>query len=390
MSENTLMANYARLPVTFERGEGVWLWDDQDNRYLDALSGIGVCSLGHSHPNITKALCEQAGKLLHTSNLYHIPQQRTLAERLIALSGMDTAYFCNSGAEANEALIKMARLYGHNKGVDLPTIVVMESSFHGRTMGALSATGNSKIQVGFEPLLSGFIHIAYDDLDTLEAISSNKNIVAVLLEPIQGEGGLNVPSSDYLAGVRAICDRNEWLMMLDEVQTGICRTGNWFAYQHYNIVPDVLALAKGLGNGIPIGACLAKGVAAKLFQAGSHGSTFGGNPLVCSVALAVLDTLENMQANQHVNEMSQLLKDGLNEAFKSKTHVKTVRGQGLMIGIELDRPCTELIGIALENNLLLSVQAEKVIRLLPPLIINESETRQLVSAVSSLVNTFCE
>lgn len=390
MSVNTLMANYARLPVTFERGEGVWLWDDQGERYLDALSGIGVCSLGHSHPNITKALCEQAGKLLHTSNLYHIPQQAELAERLIALSGLETAYFCNSGAEANEALIKMARLYGHQKGIDLPTIVVMESSFHGRTMGALSATGNHKIQVGFEPLLPGFIHIAYDDLDALEAISSNKDIVAVLLEPIQGEGGLNIPSSDYLAGVRAICDRNEWLMMLDEVQTGICRTGAWFAYQHYDVVPDILALAKGLGNGVPIGACLAKGAAASLFQAGSHGSTFGGNPLVCSVALAVLETLENMQANQHVVAMGQLLKRGLNETFENKAHVKTVRGQGLMIGIELDRPCTELIGIALKNNLLVSVQAEKVIRLLPPLIINESETRQLVSAVSSLVNTFCE
>ena len=384
------MANYARLPVSFERGEGVWLWDNQGERYLDALSGIGVCSLGHSHPNITKALCEQAGKLLHTSNLYHIPQQAALAERLIALSGMETAYFCNSGAEANEALIKMARLYGHQKGIDLPTIVVMESSFHGRTMGALSATGNPKIQVGFEPLLSGFLHVAYDDLDALEAVSNNKSIVAVLLEPIQGEGGLNIPSSDYLSGVRSICDHNGWLMMVDEVQTGICRTGSWFAYQHYNIVPDVLALAKGLGNGVPIGACLAKGAAAALFQAGSHGSTFGGNPLVCSVALAVLETLENMQANQHVTMVGELLRNGLNEAFKGKSHVKTVRGQGLMIGIELDRPCTELIGVALENNLLVSVQAEKVVRLLPPLIINESEIEQLVSAVSSLVNTFCE
>ncbi len=390
MSVNTLMANYARLPVSFERGEGVWLWDNQGERYLDALSGIGVCSLGHSHPNITKALCEQAGKLLHTSNLYHIPQQAALAERLIALSGMETAYFCNSGAEANEALIKMARLYGHQKGIDLPTIVVMESSFHGRTMGALSATGNPKIQVGFEPLLSGFLHVAYDDLDALEAVSNNKSIVAVLLEPIQGEGGLNIPSSDYLSGVRSICDHNGWLMMVDEVQTGICRTGSWFAYQHYNIVPDVLALAKGLGNGVPIGACLAKGAAAALFQAGSHGSTFGGNPLVCSVALAVLETLENMQANQHVTMVGELLRNGLNEAFKGKSHVKTVRGQGLMIGIELDRPCTELIGVALENNLLVSVQAEKVVRLLPPLIINESEIEQLVSAVSSLVNTFCE
>ncbi len=390
MSKSTLMANYARLPVTFERGEGVWLWSDQGERYLDALSGIGVCSLGHSHPNITKALCEQAGKLLHTSNLYHIPQQTALAERLTSLSGMETAYFCNSGAEANEALIKMARLYGHQKGIDLPVIVTMKSSFHGRTMGALSATGNPKIQVGFEPLLPGFIRIAYDDLDALEAISNNKNIVAVLLEPIQGEGGLNIPSADYLSGVRSICDHNEWLMMVDEVQTGICRTGDWFAYQHYNIVPDVLALAKGLGNGVPIGACLAKGVAATLFQAGSHGSTFGGNPLVCSVALAVLETLENMQANQHVFAMGQLLKDGLNEAFKDKAYVKAVRGQGLMVGIELDRPCTELIGAALEDHLLVSVQAEKVIRLLPPLIINKSEIKQLVRAVSSLVNTFCE
>ncbi|MCF6236568.1 MAG: aspartate aminotransferase family protein [Gammaproteobacteria bacterium] len=390
MSKSTLMANYARLPVTFERGEGVWLWSDQGERYLDALSGIGVCSLGHSHPNITKALCEQAGKLLHTSNLYHIPQQTALAERLTSLSGMETAYFCNSGAEANEALIKMARLYGHQKDIDLPVIVTMKSSFHGRTMGALSATGNPKIQVNFEPLLPGFIHIAYDDLDALEAISNNKNIVAVLLEPIQGEGGVNIPSADYLSGVRSICDRNEWLMMVDEVQTGICRTGDWFAYQHCNIVPDVIALAKGLGNGVPIGACLAKGVAATLFQAGSHGSTFGGNPLVCSVALAVLETLENMQASQHVFAMGQLLKDGLNEAFKDKAYVKAVRGQGLMIGIELDRPCTELIGAALENHLLVSVQAEKVIRLLPPLIINKSEIKQLVRAVSSLVNTFCE
>jgi acetylornithine/N-succinyldiaminopimelate aminotransferase len=289
---DALMHNYGRQPVAFERGEGVWLWDTQGRRYLDALAGIAVCGLGHAHPAVTRALCEQAGTLIHTSNIYRIPLQEQLAERLCALSGMDRAFFCNSGAEANEAAIKLARLHGHARGIDTPTVIVTEGSFHGRTLATLSATGNPKIQKGFEPLVPGFLRVPYGDLDAIARLADHSEIAAVLVEPVTGEGGIRIPPSGYLKGIRELCDRHEWLMMLDEIQAGIGRTGKWFAFQHEGLLPDVLSLAKGLGNGVPIGASLARGKAAGLFAPGSHGTTFGGNPLVCRAALAVLETME--------------------------------------------------------------------------------------------------
>ncbi len=288
---DTLMHNYAPLPVSFEKGEGALLWDAEGKTYLDALGGIAVCGLGHAHPAVTKAICEQAGKLVHTSNIYGIRNQETLADKLTSLANMDNVFFSNSGAEANEAAIKLARLYGHSKNIEQPAIIVMEGSFHGRTMATLTATGNRKIHAGFEPLVQGFVRAPYDDIEAIQNIAKNNpNVVAVLLEPITGEGGINIPADDYLSKIRNICDENNWLMMLDEIQTGICRTGKWFAHQHHGITPDVMTLAKALGNGVPIGACLAKGVAATLFQPGHHGSTYGGNPLVTSAALAVIET----------------------------------------------------------------------------------------------------
>ncbi|MEK8019721.1 MAG: acetylornithine transaminase, partial [Candidatus Parabeggiatoa sp.] len=289
----TLMSNYARLPITFVRGEGAWLWDTQGTRYLDALSGIAVCGLGHAHQAITAAICEQANQLLHTSNLYGIAHQQALADALVRITGMESAFFGNSGAEANEAALKLAHLYGHHQGYKRPTVIVTEGSFHGRTLATLSATGNPKIQAGFEPLVEGFIRVPYNDVNAIAEIAKqHTEVVAVLVEPIIGEGGIVIPAADYLANLRALCDQNNWLFMLDEIQTGMGRTGQWCAYQHTDIMPDVLTLAKGLGNGVPIGACLARGKAAQVFQAGNHGSTFGGNPLVCRVARAVIETIE--------------------------------------------------------------------------------------------------
>jgi len=386
-----LMSTYKRLPIQFERGEGIWLWDTEHRQYMDALSGIAVCGLGHAHPAVTQAITEQAGTLVHTSNLYGIPLQEQLAERLCTLANMDRVFFSNSGAESNEAAIKIARLFGHSKDIDCPAIIVMEHSFHGRTLATLTATGNRKVQAGFEPLVRGFIRVPYNDLDAIRAVAANKSdTVAVLVEPLQGEGGINIPDAGYLEGIRKLCDENDWLMMLDEIQTGMGRTGKWFACQHDDIQPDVITLAKALGNGVPIGACLARGKAAEMMQPGSHGTTFGGNPLACSAALAVLDTMEQEQLVTQAAERGQQLLDGFNMTLQSREGVTEIRGRGLMIGIELDRPCTELVGKALAQGLLLNVTAERVVRLLPPLITTEKQADIIVEQVSDLICRFLE
>ena len=386
---NTLMSTYNRLPVSFTHGKGAVLFDTNGNEYLDALSGIAVCGLGHAHPAITNAITEQAGKLLHTSNLYGIELQQQLADRLTAISGMDAVFFGNSGAEANEAAIKLARLYGHAKGVSKPSIIVMENSFHGRTMATLSATGNRKVQAGFEPLVQGFIRVPYDDIDAITAVAQNNHeVVAILVEPIQGEAGVNVPAPDYLNQLRSICDDNGWLLMLDEIQTGMGRTGEWFAFQHNRIQPDVVTLAKALGNGVPIGACLARGEAACILQPGTHGSTFGGNPLACRAALAVIETIESDKLLAHVQAISTFMFDGFRHQLADIGGVRDIRGKGLMIGIELERDCPELVKMALEHRLLINVAGNNRIRLLPPLIIDEEQADRIVRTVSELVFKF--
>lgn len=383
------MTNYAPLPVTFARGEGAWLWDTAGRTYLDALSGIGVCGLGHAHPAVTKALQAQAGTLLHTSNLYHIGLQETLAQRLCQLSTMDKALFCNSGAEAVEAALKLARLFGHRRKIKKPVVIVTENSFHGRTLATLSATGSRKVQAGFEPLVQGFIRVPYNDLAAIRKVAeSSADVVAVLVEPIQGEGGIQIPDDEYLPGIRDLCDHQGWLMILDEIQTGMGRTGQWLACQHSATRPDIVTLAKGLGNGVPIGACLAQGAAATLFTPGSHGSTFGGNPLVCSAALAVIETLETEQLCQRAASVGQSLLSGLRSALADCCAVVEIRGKGLMIGIELDRPCSELLQIALQRGLLISVQRETVIRLLPPLIISDEEAYQIITTIADIIEEF--
>ena len=384
-----LMTTYTRLPVSFDRGEGAWLWDSVGKKYLDAVSGVAVCGLGHAHPAVTKALCEQAGRLVHTSNLYGITRQQELGARLTQLSGMDKVFFCNSGAEANEAAIKLARLYGHGKGIAIPTIVVAEKSFHGRTLATLTATGSRRVQAGFEPLVQGFVRVAYNDLDALASIAKHSpNVVAVLIEPVQGESGIQIPAADYLDGVRALCDQYGWLMMLDEIQTGMGRTGKLFAFQHTNIAPDVMTLAKGLGNGVPIGACLARGAAADVFKPGNHGSTFGGNPLACSAALAVLEVIERDSLTDRAAQLGTRIKSGLDSALAGVVGVVQIRVKGLMIGIELDRACGDLAKQALAQGLLINVTAEKIVRLLPPLIISDAEADQIVSGVSALIKSF--
>ena len=386
---NTLMTTYARQPVTFAKGDGCWLWDTDGNKYLDAVSGIAVCNLGHAHPAVTAALCEQAGTLVHTSNLYGIANQQTLADRLTAIAGMDRAFFCNSGAEANEAAIKLARLYGHKKGIDTPTIIVMENSFHGRTLATLSATGNRKVQAGFEPLVSGFLRVPYNDLEAVETVArNNPSVVAILVEPVQGEGGVNVPQEKYLSALRVICDKHGWLLMLDEIQTGMGRSGRMFAYQHEDFSPDVMSVAKGLGNGMPIGACLARGEAAELFQPGNHGTTFGGNPLACSAALAVIDTLEKASLVQRAEELGLRLLTAFELALGDQEYINDIRGLGLLIGIELDRPCAELVSMALARGLLINVTAGNTIRLLPPLVMSDEEADSLVHGVTELVTEF--
>ncbi|MFI3123516.1 MAG: aspartate aminotransferase family protein [Methylococcales bacterium] len=381
-----IMPTYARLAVTFDRGEGAWLWDENQQRYLDALSGIAVCNLGHAHPAVHEAICQQSAKLLHTSNLYQIASQEKLADTLVQMSGMTNVFFSNSGAEANEAAIKLARKFGHSKGIETPKIIVMDKSFHGRTLATLSATGNAKIQQGFEPLVEGFIRVPYNDIAAIKTVlAENSSVVAILVEPIQGEGGVNIPASDYLNQIRALCDEYDVLMMLDEIQTGIGRTGKFLAFQHNEIIPDVCTLAKALGNGVPIGACLAHGKAADLFVAGNHGSTFGGNPLACSAAFAVLNTLKNSDLIAQATEKGNTICDAFQEKLNSNAHVLNIRHLGLMIGIELDTPCTELVGKALSAGLLINVTQDKVIRLLPPLVIDTTQITQLVDTLSTLI-----
>jgi acetylornithine aminotransferase len=385
------MPTYQRLPVSFNHGKGVWLWDDRGQRYLDAVSGIAVCNLGHAHPAVHQALTQQSRKLIHTSNLYQIELQEQLARRLIAHSGMSNVFFSNSGAEANEAAIKLARYYGHQRGIDQPEIIVMEKSFHGRTLATLSATGNLKIQQGFEPLVSGFIRLPFNDIAAIEqAIAQHPNCVAILLEPVQGEGGINIPASDYLTRIRNLCDQHQLLMMLDEIQTGIGRTGAWFAFQHQQVMPDVCTLAKALGNGVPIGACLASGVAASLWSAGKHGSTFGGNPLACSAALAVLETVEQENLIAKVSAKGQKITQQLTKQLQNNPHVIDIRHYGLMIGIELAQPCGELVKLALAKGLLINVTADKVIRLLPPLIIKKKQIRHLTHTLADLIQEYTQ
>jgi acetylornithine/N-succinyldiaminopimelate aminotransferase len=386
-----LMNTYGRQPITFTHGEGVWLWGTNGEKYLDALSGVAVNSLGHAHPVLVKAIQTQVAKMIHVSNIYHIAEQEALANKLAEISGMDRVFFCNSGCEANEAAIKLARLYAHNKGIANPEIIVMERSFHGRTMATLSATGNRKAQAGFEPLVSGFVRVPFDDLAAVKAIASRKNnVVAILVEPVQGEGGIHIPAdmAAYMQGLRKVCDDNGWLLMLDEVQSGIGRTGTWFAFQHTDMLPDVMTLAKGLGSGVPIGACLARGVAAETFVPGKHGSTFGGNPLATTAGLTTLDVIANEKLRENAQKMGDLINQLIKDAFKNEAGVKVVRNAGLMVGIELDRPCSELVKMALEAHLLINVTAEKVVRLLPPLVINEHEVRELVSRLAPLIMRF--
>ena len=387
MSNNQhLMTTYAPMDVCFEHGEGAYLFDSNGKQYLDALAGIAVCGLGHAHPRVTAAINQQAGKLLHTSNLYNIANQQALADALCRISGMDRVFFSNSGAEANEAAIKMARKYGHSLGIKLPTIIVMENSFHGRTMATLSATGNRKVQAGFEPLVQGFARAPYNDIEAIRNIARNNNdVVAVMVEPIQGESGIRLPADDYLNALRNVCDENNWLLILDEIQTGMARTGKWFAFQHNNIVPDIITLAKSLGNGVPIGACVAREKIASLMTPGSHGSTFGGNPLACAAALAVIKSIEHEELLSNAATLGEYLLAQFRQKLDSVKGVAEVRGKGLMIGIELDRPCSELVAQALQHGLLFSVQSDTTIRLLPALIFNQQQCDTVIETVSSLV-----
>ncbi len=383
-----LMANYGRMDVLFERGAGVRLYDTEGREYFDALCGIAVCGLGHAHPAVTAAVADQAATLVHTSNLYRIALQEQLAEKLADLSGMERAFFCNSGAEANEAAFKIARKYGHDKGIDDPLVVAMDGSFHGRTMATLSATGNPKVHAGFAPLVAGYKHIPFDDVDAIGSASGAANVVAIMVEPIQGEGGIVMSQPGYLKAIRDICDDRGLLMLVDEVQTGIARTGEWFGFQHEPVVPDVISLAKGLGNGVPIGACLARGKAAEVLTAGTHGSTFGGNPLACRAALAVIETIETQGLVARAAALGERLIGGFAARLGGLDQVAEVRGRGLMVGIRLRKPCTDLIGQALTAGVLLNVTGDNVVRLLPPMIMTDDEADELIDRVSQLIETF--
>jgi len=386
-----VMSTYARQPLAFTRGEGVFLIDAAGKRYLDALAGVAVISVGHCHPKLAKAIADQAHSLIHTSNIFNITLQEQLADRLCELSGMENVFFCNSGCEANEAAIKLARLHGHKKGVDVPTIIVTDGSFHGRTMATLTATGSRKVQAGFEPLLAGFARVPYDDVPAIRQVAANnKDIVAILVEPITGEGGINIPHENYLRELRALCDQHGWLLMLDEVQTGIGRTGKWFGHQHTGIRPDVMPLAKGLGGGVPIGACLAAGPAASLFQPGKHGSTFGGNPLACAASLAVLDIMQEERLVENATATGNYLMGRLREEFANLPSVRQIRGRGLMIGIELDRNCGELVAKALDRGLIINVTSDNVVRLVPPLSFNVEHADLLSSILVPLIREFIE
>ena len=384
-----VMKTYGRKSIAFSRGDGAWLYDTSDKRYLDALCGIAVTSLGHNHPQVTRAIQEQASTLIHCSNLYQIPQQEALAIKLCELAQMESVFFSNSGAEANEAAIKLARLFGHNKGIDNPVIIVTNQSFHGRTMATLSATGNRKVQAGFEPLLSGFARVPYDDTDAIRQVAeNNKNVVAIFIEPIQGEGGIQIPHPQYLNELRDIADQEDWLLIVDEVQTGMGRTGAWFAHQHNNILPDVMTLAKALGNGTPVGACLARGKAAEILSPGTHGSTFGGNPLVSRAALATIEAIETGELVDRATLIGNKIAENLKSTLQHEPSVIDIRNKGLMIGIELDRACTPIVDLALDAGLLLNVTAEKVIRLLPPLILDTDQINFLVTTITTIIKEF--
>lgn len=386
---SNVMNTYARLPVQFAWGKGAYVTDTAGKTYLDGLSGIAVSTLGHAHPALVAAISAQAGRLLHTSNLYGVAEQEKLAQRLAVLSGQQEIFFCNSGCEANEAAIKLARFYGHKKGIESPTIIVMEKAFHGRTMATLSATGNRKAQAGFEPLVSGFVRVPYNDLAAIKTVGEhNKNVVAVMLEIIQGEGGIHLADAAYLRELRAYCDAQGWLLICDEVQCGMGRTGKWFGYQHSGVQPDIATLAKGLGSGVPIGACMVGGKAAGLFGPGNHGSTFGGNPLACAAALTTLDCIEQDGLMAHAEKIGALIRARFAEALAGESGVVEIRGLGLMIGIELDRPCAALVGQALEAGLLINVTADKVVRLLPSLIFSEQDACDLVDRTAPLIKAF--
>jgi acetylornithine/N-succinyldiaminopimelate aminotransferase len=388
MTAAHLMQTYAPQPVAFARGEGAWLWDTDGRKYLDALAGIAVNGLGHAHPALTRAIAEQSARLIHTSNLFRVPEQERLADKLCAVTGMDNAFFGNSGAEANECAIKLARLYGHQRGIENSQIVVMEKAWHGRTLATLSATGSRKAQAGFEPLMGGFVRVPYNDVAAIERIADNPSIVAVLLEVLQGEGGINVADFEYVRKLRAICDRRQWLLMIDEVQSGMGRTGKWMAHQWIGVTPDVITLAKGLGSGVPIGACLARGVAAKVFKPGNHGSTFGGGPLISVAGLTTLEVIERDGLLDHARRMGDLLKAELQRGLAGVPGVRDIRGEGLMLGVELDRPCGDIVRRALAAGLVTNVTAERVIRLLPPLVIQESEVKQLSALLVPVVKAF--
>ena len=383
-----VMNTYGRQAIAFSRGEGSWLWDLEGKRYLDGVSGVAVNGLGHAHPRLVAAIAEQAARAMHVSNLFQIPEQEHLAARLCSLSAMENAFFCNSGCEANEAAIKLARLYGHQKGVELPAIVVMEKAFHGRTIATLSATGSRKVQAGFEPLLSGFVRVPYNDQPALDLVATNPNIVAILVEPVQGESGINIPDDGYLTHLRKVCDDKGWLLMLDEVQSGMARSGKWFAFQHTGAQPDVMTLAKGLGNGFPIGACLARGAAAQAFKPGNHGSTFGGNPLACVAALTTLAIIEDEKLVERAAKLGQRMLKGFADKLAGVQGVREIRGKGLLLGIELDRPCADLVKRGFEAGLLINVTADTVVRLLPPLNLKDAEAEQLVEGVSALIRAF--
>lgn len=384
-----LMPTYNPLPISFTHGDGVWLFDKDNNKYLDALAGIAVSTLGHAHPKMVATITEQAKKIIHTSNVVQVPQQMELAEKLCHLAKMEQAFFCSSGAEAIECAIKTARMYGHKNNIDNPQIIVMEKAFHGRTMAAISASGSRKVQAGFEPLVQGFLRVPYNDINAIKDLSSNNNVVAVLLEPIQGEGGLNVPNPDYLPQIKELCAKNKWLFMLDEVQSGVGRTGKWFGHQHFNdCTPDVMALAKGLGGGVPIGACLVKGLAKDLLQVGNHGTTYGGNPLCTAVAKTVLDVVEQENLCENSLKLGDKLIHGLKEVTKDLEQVKGVRGQGLWVGVELNRPCRDILHIGLKHGLLFSVTALNVIRLAPPLIFTEEHVDIILDKLPKIIDEF--
>ena len=385
-----VMNTYARQPVAFVRGEGVWLWDESGKKYLDALAGIAVNTLGYAHPKLTKALTERIRSgVIHTSNLFRIPDQEAAADRLAEITGLDEVFFCNSGLEANEAAIKVARKYGHDRGIAEPAIVVMEKAFHGRSLATLSATGSRKVQAGFEPLVQGFVRVPLNDLEAVRQLGEhNRNIAAVMIEPIQGEGGINVSRLDYLRGLKQICDQRDWLFISDEVQCGLGRTGKWFVYQHAGVQPDVVPLAKGLAGGVPVGACVVGNRARGVFKPGNHGSTFGGNPLAMTGVVATIDAIKEEKLMERASRVGELIRSELKGL--NLPGVKEIRGMGSMIGVELERACGELVLQALEAGLVLNVTADTVIRMLPPLVMNEAEGRMVVERLAPLVRAFAE